>query len=118
MSQLASCNAPFGTHIYCREDPEYNIRLTQDGLQEWFCQVHKAEKYTWFEKLLANSDATFVQINPASRPLQTVGPYKKYLERKQKEAKHSARTLVIPPGSSRYAEAAGTMCYKSLWRTH
>ncbi|CAE7733427.1 Fig4, partial [Symbiodinium pilosum] len=69
------------------EDPEYNIKLTPDGLQNWFCQVHKTEKYTWFEKLLANSDATFVQINPASRPLRTVGPYKRYLERKQKEAK-------------------------------
>lgn len=78
------------------KDPEYNIRLTQEGLQEWFCQVHKAEKYTWFEKLLANSDATFVQINPASRPLRTVGPYKKYLERKQKEAKHSEAPLSKP----------------------
>ncbi|OLP78827.1 Polyadenylate-binding protein, cytoplasmic and nuclear [Symbiodinium microadriaticum] len=46
------------------KDPEYNIRLTQEGLQ-----VHKAEKYTWFEKLLANSDATFVQEREALHSL-------------------------------------------------
>ena len=69
--------------------------MIQYGLSDPAAQVHKAEKYTWFEKLLANSDATFVQvrragnggrqvaelhvmakINPASRPLRTVGPYK------------------------------------------
>ena len=113
MSQLASCNAPFGTHIYCREDPEYNIRLTQDGLQEWFCQASSQElndSMAWmvplrrctrlrsipgsrscsripmqllFRRRAGNGSRQQVgelhvlaKINPASRPLQTVGPYK------------------------------------------
>ena len=78
------------------KDPEYNLKLTPDDVQDWFGQLHKAEKYTWFEKLLAHSDATFVQINPASRPLRTVGPYKRYLERKQKEPKQTEPIAAEP----------------------
>ncbi|CAE7339720.1 Fig4 [Symbiodinium natans] len=95
------------------KDPEYNTMLTQDRLQKWFCQVHKPEKYTWFEKLLANSDATFVQINPANRPLRTVGPYKKYLERKQKEAKQNDAPASKPSFSLQPMSAEETEVYQT-----
>ncbi|CAJ1458366.1 unnamed protein product [Effrenium voratum] len=54
------------------DQEQYQVKLSPEDLRKWFQQVHKTQKYTHFEKLLANVDATFafVQINPGHRPLR------------------------------------------------
>eukprot|EP00434_Breviolum_minutum_P022622 symbB.v1.2.019963.t1/scaffold1632.1/size108648/3 len=69
---------------------QYQVDLSHD-LQDWFRQVHKAHKYTYFEKLLANVEATFtfVQVNTGQRPLRVTGVYK---NRKMMKAKNKEET--------------------------
>jgi len=76
---------------------QYQVDLSHD-LQDWFRQVHKAHKYTYFEKLLANVEATFtfVQVNTGQRPLRVTGVYK---NRKMMKAKNKEETSTECPQS-------------------
>eukprot|EP00913_Durusdinium_trenchii_P021833 g20515.t1 len=59
------------------------------GLQDWFRQVHKVHKYTYFEKLLANVEATFtfVQVNTGNRLLKVTGKFVTEHDKRREEMK-------------------------------